>query len=59
LDFISLFAPQALVTARVFTTPGHMKRIGNAIIENIRNYEQQFGEINESNLPDQKIGFKK
>ncbi len=58
VDFISLFPPQALVVTRVFTTPGHMKRISNALIENIKNYEQHFGKIDESNLPDQKIGFR-
>ncbi|MDD5693034.1 MAG: DUF3467 domain-containing protein [Patescibacteria group bacterium] len=59
MDFISLFAPQGSVVARIFTTPGHMKRINNALTENIENYEKQFGKIDESDLPEQKIGFKK
>ena len=59
MDFICLFPPQATVATRVFTTPGHMKRISNALVENIRNYEKQFGKIDESDMPDKKIGFKK
>jgi hypothetical protein len=35
-----------------------MKRIANAIEENIKLYEKNFGKITESQKPDNSIGFK-
>lgn len=48
LDFINLFPPTGIVTSRVIVSPSHLKRIGKMVEENIRNYEEQFGEIGES-----------
>jgi hypothetical protein len=59
MDFMNIFPWQraGIVTARVITSPGHMKRIYKALEENIRKYEQQFGKIEEAKGPEG-IGFK-
>lgn len=59
VDFMNIFPYQraGIVTARVITSPGHMKRIYKALEENIKKYEQQFGKIAEAQAPDG-IGFK-
>ncbi len=48
LDFINLVPPQGAVTARVVTSPGHLKRIINALSQNLQRYEQQHGKIQEA-----------
>jgi hypothetical protein len=45
LDFILAAPPEGAVTARVIVSPGHMKRVAEAIRENISKYEQSFGAI--------------
>ncbi len=45
LDFILGTPPAGVVNARVIVSPGHAKRIANALLENIARYEAQFGEI--------------
>ncbi len=60
LDFIYVQpqTPQGKVRSRVVTSPIHMKRLLNALVENIKKYEERFGEIKLSQeQPVQKIGF--
>lgn len=38
-------ADQALLTSRVILNPGHMKRLFQAVGENIQRYEKNFGKI--------------
>lgn len=45
LDFMNVFPPSGIVSARVMVSPAHMKRIVAALQENVKRYEQQFGEI--------------
>jgi hypothetical protein len=47
IDFIRLMpgVPKAKVKSRVVITPEHAKRLSNALIDNIRKYEETFGEI--------------
>jgi len=52
LDFINFVPPQGAVTARIVTSPGHLKRILHALRENLRRYEANFGEIEEAAEPD-------
>ena len=40
LDFVNLFPPQGLVTARVIVSPGHLKRMIRALQENLGRYEE-------------------
>lgn len=57
LMFANIFPPSGLVSAKVITTPGHLKRMIKALQENIKKYEEQFGEIKEADLPHNEIGF--
>jgi Protein of unknown function (DUF3467) len=52
LDFINLLPPQGVVTARIITSPGHLKRIIRALSMNLDRYEQLFGPIQEAPEPD-------
>lgn len=45
LDFILATQPAGIVNARVLVSPGHAKRIAQAMLENVAKYEAQFGEI--------------
>ncbi|WP_038248087.1 DUF3467 domain-containing protein [Ghiorsea bivora] len=45
LDFILGTPPAGVVNSRVIVSPGHAKRIANALMENVAKYEAQFGEI--------------
>jgi hypothetical protein len=51
LDFINLVPPQGVVTARVVTSPGHLKRIVRALQENLERYESAYGVIQEATDP--------
>ena len=66
LDFMNLFPPTGMVTARIIISPGHMKRIVAAFEDNLKKYEDRYGSIKaaESQLPptttsssDHKYGF--
>jgi hypothetical protein len=56
LDFINLVPPQGIVTARIVTSPGHLKRIIGALSTNLQRYEESFGAIEEA--PDPGAGSK-
>ena len=60
MDFIYVQpqSPQGKVRSRIVTSPIHMKRLLSAMSENLKRYEERFGEIKLS--PEQqiqKIGF--
>ena len=52
LDFINLVPPQGVVTARIVTSPGHMKRIVSALATNLQRYEEMHGPIREAPEPE-------
>ena len=52
LDFIQMAPPQGIVTARVATSPGHLKRIVRALAANLSRYEETFGTIAEAPGPE-------
>ena len=52
LDFINLVPPQGAVTARILTSPGHMKRIVRALSSNLTRYEETHGPIEEAPEPE-------
>lgn len=58
LDFMNLFPPAGIVSARVIMSPSHVKRLTKALEDNIKNYEADFGTISLAVVPDSKIGFK-
>ncbi len=47
-DFVRVMpnTPKAKVQSRVILTPEHAKRLMLALIDNVKKYEAQFGEIN-------------
>lgn len=51
LDFVNLFPPQGVVTARVIVSPGHLKRMIRALRDNLARYETRFGPIVEAVAP--------
>jgi hypothetical protein len=51
LDFVMVSPPAGSVTARVITSPGHMKRMVAALAENLKKYEAKFGKIAEAPEP--------
>ncbi len=61
LDFMNIYPWQqtGVVTSRVITSPGHVKRIYKALEDNIKKYEEKFGKIEEAQAPSgEGIGFK-
>jgi hypothetical protein len=57
LDFLMVVPPAGAVTARVIVSPGHMKRILEALRDNVSKYEKTFGTIQIAEEPKGKIGF--
>lgn len=57
MDFSFITPPVGTVSARVITSPGHMKRIIAALQENVKRYEAQFGMILQAEEPKGTIGF--
>lgn len=55
IDFIYAFPRGGVVNARVITSPGHMKRIISALQDNLKKYEQRFGEIKQAKEPKQDL----
>jgi len=58
LDFMMMTPPLGTVTARVITSPGHMKRMVSALTENLKKYEARYGKLTEAPEPPKPtIGF--
>jgi hypothetical protein len=57
LDFFNLFPPQGILTARVITSPGHLKRMIKAIEDNLKKYEEKFGVVEVSKETEKIVGF--
>jgi len=57
LDFFLTAPPQGILSSRVIMSPGHLKRMIKALVENISKYEEKFGKIKEAEAPEGKIGF--
>ena len=57
MDFLMVMPPNGTVTARVITSPGHMKRIIAALQENMQKYEQAFGEQRPAEAPQDSTQF--
>lgn len=58
IDFLNLMPPQGIVSARVYLSPAHTKRLANALLDNIKKYEEQFGRVDEGASTPPEIGFK-
>lgn len=51
LDFVNFVPPQGAVTARIITSPAHLKRIVQALQENLVRYEATHGTIRQAPEP--------
>ncbi len=58
LMFANVMPPSGRVVAKIITSPGHFKRMIGAMKDNLRKYEERFGEIKEAPEVSQEIGFK-
>lgn len=58
LIFANIVPPSGRVVAKVITTPGHFKRIIAAMQDNLKKYEEKFGQIEEAAEVNKEIGFK-
>jgi len=56
--FLSIMGLSGKVVSKVITNPGHYKRIVLAMKENLKKYEDRFGEIKEAEPMGDEIGFK-
>jgi hypothetical protein len=57
--FISLMGASGRVCSKIITSPGHYKRMIAAMQDNLKKYEEVFGEVKESSAPETKeIGFR-
>ena len=45
LDFLMVMPPAGSVTARVVISPGHIKRMINALVQNVGKYEEKYGKL--------------
>lgn len=50
LDFMNIFPPAGVVASRIIISPAHMKRILIALTQNIKNFEDQYGQIKETQI---------
>jgi hypothetical protein len=58
IDFMTMMPPQGIVGARVYMNPAHAKRLGHALLDNVKKYEEQFGKIEEGAQQTPEVGFK-
>lgn len=58
LDFLLIHPPVGQLVSRVITSPAHAKRIAEAIQENVKKYESNFGKLDASDDSHPGIGFK-
>jgi hypothetical protein len=57
--FANVMPPSGRVVGKLITTPGHFKRIVAAMTENLKKYEEHFGQIKEvAGIEEKEIGFK-
>ena len=48
MDWANLLPPEGVVVSRVIVHPAHMKRIIRALADNMRQYEERFGTVPET-----------
>lgn len=57
LTFLNIVSPSGRVAAKIMTNPGHVKRMINALSENLKKYEDKFGAVEVADNPKGQIGF--
>lgn len=56
--FMNILPPTGKVISKIISSPGHFKRMVRAMDENLKKYEERFGEIKTAPGIDKEIGFK-
>ncbi len=56
--FLNILGASGRVTGKIITSPGHFKRMIAAMADNLKNYEEKFGEVEKSVDHGKEIGFK-
>ncbi|MFH1744822.1 MAG: DUF3467 domain-containing protein [bacterium] len=56
--FFNILGGAGRVSGKIISSPGHFKRMVAALQENLKKYEENFGEIKELSQTDGEIGFK-
>lgn len=57
LTFFNIVPPTGRVCGKIITSPAHLKRMINALAENLKKYEEQFGLVEPAQSPKDEIGF--
>jgi len=58
LDFFSVFPPPAgVLLSRIIVSPGHLKRMVNALGTMLESYEKQFERVEPAEEPKMEMGF--
>lgn len=57
-DFFNVFPPQGILVSRVLMNPAHLKRMIRALQENMKKYEDKFGQVEAAKEPQAPLGFK-
>ncbi|MDD5071358.1 MAG: DUF3467 domain-containing protein [Patescibacteria group bacterium] len=58
LVFFNIMGASGRVTGKIITSPGHFKRMIAAMADNLKKYEEKFGEVEKAAGPEKEIGFK-
>jgi len=58
LDFFNIIGESGVFSARIILSPGHLKRMVQALEENLKKYESRFGPITPAQPPTPEVGFK-
>ena len=57
LMFANIAGASGKVVSKIITSPGHCKRIVAALADNIKKYEERFGEIKAADAPQTNTGL--
>ena len=57
LTFFNVIHPTGRVCGKIITSPAHLKRMINALADNLKKYEEQFGSVEPAQSPKSEIGF--
>ena len=57
LDFMLISPPNGVVTSRVIMSPGHVKRVIQALIDNLAKYEEKHGPLKAAIEPHNPFGY--
>jgi len=58
MDFLANFPPVSKITSRVVVSPTHLRRIISVLGDNLSQYEDKFGKLDDGSPPsEQRLGF--